>query len=64
MEGVDRMMVIGKVDAKDLFDKNDKELLEWGCSTINLDVSDIVAPEMTRRLNVSIKEFNQNSSKH
>ena len=47
----------------DLFDSSDKELIRFGHQAINHHISDVVAPEMMRRLKISIEDFNKNSEK-
>ena len=47
-----------------LFNKNDKELIAFAYKTRNMNVSDTVNSEMMRRLNISIKKFNRESSKY
>ena len=46
-----------------IFKLEDKELINLGQLTINKHISDIVNPEMMRRLRISIIKFNENSSK-
>jgi hypothetical protein len=46
-----------------LFDLDDKDLIRFAHRTKNQFISDIVAPEMMRRMKISIEEFNKNSSK-
>lgn len=46
-----------------LFDLNDKNLIRFAHRTRNQLITDTVAPEMMRRLKVSIEKFNKNSSK-
>ena len=46
-----------------LFNLDDKELIRFAHKTKNNLIMDTVAPEMTRRLIIAIKEFNYNSSK-
>ena len=53
-----------------IFDSSDKQLIIFAQKTINQNVSDIIAPEMTRRLknstdslNSSIKEFDKANRK-
>lgn len=45
-----------------LFDMDDKELIQFAYKMKNNIIMDTVAPEMTRRMIVSIKEFNKKSS--
>jgi len=45
-----------------LFDLDDKELIRFAHGTKNQFISDTVAPEMMRRMKISIQEFNENSS--
>ena len=52
-----------KLGNLDLFKCSDKELIQFGYQAINHHISDIIAPEMMRRLKISIKEFNKNSSR-
>ena len=47
----------------DLFGCSDKELIQFGHQAINHHISDIVAPEMMRRMKKAMVEFNKNSSK-
>lgn len=46
-----------------LFDMDDKELIRFAYKMQNRFVMDTVAPEMTRRMILSIKKFNKESSK-
>ncbi|MFH1503292.1 MAG: hypothetical protein ABIE36_01390 [Candidatus Diapherotrites archaeon] len=46
-----------------LFDMSNKDLIGFAYRTRNMNVSDTVNSEMMRRLNVSIKNFNNSSSK-
>lgn len=52
-----------KIGNLSLFGCSDKELIDIGNKMINRHGSDIVAPEMMRRLKVSIEILNKNSSK-
>ncbi len=45
-----------------LFDLSDKDLIRFAYNNRNKFIIDVVAPEMTRRLNVSITKFNRQSS--
>ena len=45
-----------------LFDMDDKDLIRFAYRTKNQNISDIVNPEMMRRLKISIDEFNRKSS--
>ncbi len=46
-----------------LFDMSDKDLIRFAYRMQNRFVMDTVAPEMMRRMNVTIKKFNEQSSK-
>ena len=46
-----------------LFDLNDEDLIRFAYTHKNQLVMDTVNPEMMRRLRISIKEFNRDSSK-
>ena len=52
-----------KEDRSPLFDMSDKELINFANKTHTRTISDTVAPEMMRRLKISIEEFNKNSRK-
>lgn len=51
-------------DESPLFKMDDKALIRFAHRTRNNLIMDTVAPEMTRRLIVSIKNFNEKSSKY
>ncbi|MBU3940604.1 MAG: hypothetical protein KKH88_01615 [Nanoarchaeota archaeon] len=52
-----------KEEVVSLFNKRDKELVEFANATRNKYISDIANIEMMRRMKFAIKEFNKNSTK-